>query len=44
MTVKAVTAQAYIFLIEVAVGLYLLQWITEVIGKFLMQAASSLLR
>ena len=44
MAVKAVAAQAYLFLIEVAIGLYLLQWITEVIGKFLMQAASSLLR
>jgi hypothetical protein len=44
VTVKAVAAQAYIFLIEIAIGLYLLQWTTEVVGKFLMQAASSLLR
>jgi hypothetical protein len=44
MAVKAVAAQAYIFLIEVAVGLYLLQWTTEVVKKFLIQAAQSLLR
>jgi hypothetical protein len=44
MAVKAVAAQAHLFLIEVAIGLYLLQWITEVIGKYLTQAAQSLLR
>jgi hypothetical protein len=44
MAVKAVAARVYLFLIEVAIGLYLLQWATEVIGKYLTQAALSLLR
>lgn len=41
---KAVAAQAYLFLVEVAIGLYLLQWTTEVVGKYLAQAAQSLMR
>jgi hypothetical protein len=42
--VKAVTAQAYALLIEVALGLALLQMTTEIIGKLITQAAQAFLR